>query len=117
MFGPFEQRLQHQAQFEPRQMRARTKMLALAESDMLVGSPPNVEGIRICENLFIAIGRGEPQHHAVSLMNLLAAQLSIFHRHSRKMGDRTRPSENLLDRGRQQRFVLQQHFQLRRMLD
>src|SRR5207245_8380675 len=68
---PFEERLQHQAQFEARQMRARAIVFALAESQMLVRSPSNVEAVRIREDLLIAIGRGKPEHHAVAVTNLL----------------------------------------------
>src|SRR5271155_2231591 len=55
LFCPFKERLQHQAKFKPCQMRTTAKMLTLAEGNMLVRGPPKVEGVRIFENLFVAI--------------------------------------------------------------
>src|SRR6266851_6570823 len=102
LFGPLEQRLQHQAEFEPCEMCTCTIMFALAEGQMLVGRPPDIESIWIRKDRLIAIAGGKPQDHAIALKNRLAAELRVLHRDARKMRHRTRPAENLLDRRRHQ---------------
>jgi len=45
VLDPRQQRLQHQPQFEPREMRAGAEMLTLAERNLLVRGAPKVETV------------------------------------------------------------------------
>src|SRR5271168_29856 len=50
LLDQWEQRLEHQAQFKAREMRTGTKMLALAERNLLVRRAPQVETVGIIED-------------------------------------------------------------------
>jgi len=60
VLDPHQQRLQHQSQFEPREMRAGAEMLAPAEGDVFVWSAFNVKAIRIIEDCLVSIRRRKP---------------------------------------------------------
>src|SRR5260370_21962454 len=97
------QRMHHQTKFEPRQMRAGAEMLALAERDLFVGRPFNVEAIRVVESLLVEIPRGEPQRQHVALANRLAAELYRARRSPPDMRNLTAPAQKLFHRRRPHR--------------
>src|SRR5580658_3534293 len=112
-----EERLQGQPQFEACQMCTGAEMLALAERDVLVGRPPEVEGVGIVEHGLIAISGRKPQRDAVALANLPTAQFRVPGCDARKMSYRTRPAQNFLDRARHDFRMRAQQIQLRWMLE
>src|SRR5216684_989230 len=114
---PWEQRLQHQPQFEAREMRAGAEMLALPERDLLVRVAPKVETVWMIENGLVAVPGRHPQRQPVALANFFASQLSITRRDSRDMRNRTSPSEDLFDRARHQRCILRQALALAGILN
>src|SRR5882757_6978494 len=96
---------EHHLQFEPGQIRAETEMLADAERDVLIGITGDVEGIRITEDALIAIGRWIEQRKVVAGANLLSAELDIFSRLAGELNHWRSPSQDFLDRGRDQRWI------------
>src|SRR6266852_2800926 len=98
-------------------MRAGAEMLAPAKRYLFVGRAFNVEAIRIVEHLLVAIPRGQPQRQHVALANTLAAELDRARRSPRDMCNRTAPAQNLLNRCRHQRWIVDQLCAFGGMLD
>src|SRR5258708_5052035 len=98
-------------------MRAGAEMLALAKSYLFVGGAFNVEAIRILEGLLVAIPRGEPQRELVTLADRLASHNGVARGNARDMSYRTAPAQNLFNRRRHHRWIVQQLGALGGMLD
>src|SRR5437870_1352123 len=93
VIDPREQRLKHQAQLEPREMRAGAEMLALAERDMLVRRAPDIETVRIDEGRLVPISGRHPERQPIALANLLTAQFSVARGNPRDMSNGAGPAQ------------------------
>ena len=68
-----ENRVQHQAEFQPRKVGAGTEMLTFAECNLLVRHAPDVKSIWLLEDFLVAIGRGQPGRELVAGADLFPA--------------------------------------------
>src|ERR1700722_3015635 len=76
-FNPFGELAEHRLQFQSGQVSAETEMLADTEREMMIRIAPDIEGIRVCEDLFVAVGRRVEQGENLILLDLLPVQLGM----------------------------------------
>src|SRR5579871_4363019 len=101
-----QQRPKRHLRFQTRQESTEAVVYAIAEGQVTVGIPPDVQKIRPLEFRFIAIGRAKTNEDALSLGNRNTTDGYVDARPSRiRIVDRTVVSGELLDRERNQRLV------------
>ncbi len=66
------------------------------------------------EDLLVAVGRAVEHDDGVAFADVLAADLDVGRRRPRHVGDRAAPPQHLLDRGGDQRGILDEQRALRR---
>ena len=88
-----------------------------AESLVAVGVAADVEPGRIVERLLVAVARREPGHHLVAGLDRDAAELRVARRRAAEVRERRDPTDELLDRGRDELAIGTQALVLVGVLD
>ena len=89
---------------------------AAAERDVVVRLPPQVEPVRIGEDLLVVVRRDVPERELVALPDRRAADLGVASGRAAEVDDRRPEAEDLLDRGGQERRVGREPLELVRVL-
>ncbi len=101
-----KQFVEHRTDFGAGQHGAEAVMRsAAAERHMRVLGAADVEGERVVEHLFVAVGRAQHRDHPLALRNGDAVHLHVDLRAARPERHGRRPPQHLLDRARPDRFI------------
>ena len=97
-------------------MHAQAEMGADAERQVRVGVPGDVEGLRVVEDLVVAVGRRVDHRHLVARRDRLARHLGVDHRGAPEIVQRVGPAQHFLDHCRYRIRVPAHRRHLLRML-
>ena len=85
----FKQYLEEVIHLTPGKMQSQAMVDATtAIADVIVGRARNVEMFRVIKHRLVTIGRGIPEHYALSGSNLLTEDFSILRHCAAEMNDR-----------------------------
>jgi hypothetical protein len=85
-----------------RQVSAQAEVRPVAEGEVRVRCPPDVEVVRLPEDRRITVGRGERDDHLVVLPDPLPAEFVVSRRRPAERHDRGPPAQHLVNGGMQQ---------------
>lgn len=82
-------------------MRTQAEVLAVGEAEVAIGMAADVEAVGLVEHRRVAVARSRPEHHPVTLGDLLATEVGLDRRRPGLGDDGAGPPHELLHRGRQ----------------
>ncbi len=92
-----EEFLEDDFDFESGEAGAEAEVFADAEGEVVVGVAGDVEGIGVCEVVFVAVDGGVPHDDAVAFGNGLAVDLCVGGGDAGHVGDGGGPAEDFFD--------------------